>query len=265
MSDIVVLNHGYSSSDGFARRTAATGRQYSTFTVQAEPLIHDFDAKALGQKPAMAIAQFFRDRIGSISSKVSPATLRSRVTARAAFDHVAKQRQTAAVAKASKASNGPRPSRLAASPKPPARATNATGQSDRRYAGGRLGPMPPNADGTGRLFNDSGRLLASIVASASQDAWTINVAANRLDPATLNPGGAGSSANALSTIVAQLTSLIPEFNNAALLMDSIPVRRALNESIAGMIKKADMRTSELLEARAKALIGIGKGLLSLVA
>jgi hypothetical protein len=125
----------------------------------------------------------------------------------------------------------------------------------RRYGGGRLGPMPPNQ--SDRLFNDSGRLVQSIVARAtSAGEWVINVAANRLDEQSFGQG--------FAAMLQRLASFVPEIADPRLLMDSIPVRRAVENGMKQMIQKQEARISELRDTRAKAIINAGLGLLRLV-
>lgn len=178
-------------------RTSRSGGVKTRYTVEikAEPLVHNLDARALGKGPAEAIAKFLRDSIGGIGAAASPATVRARASA----------------------------------------ARNA-GKSwaSKRYAGGRIGAMAANA--SDRLFNDSGRLIKSIVARATRaGTYVINVAANRLDPETLDNGGAA----ALGRIFMQLRQYVPQLGDAAALADAIPVRRAVMEARAAMIKKLD--------------------------
>lgn len=129
----------------------------------------------------------------------------------------------------------------------------------RRYAGGRIGATPPAQ--SDRLFNDSGRFAKSIVARAAnvdgEGTYIINCAANRLDESTFGKGFAG--------MLERLAQYVPEIRNPKLLLDSLPMRRAIKEGMAQMIQKQEARISELRDARAKAIVGIGSQLLSLVA
>lgn len=128
----------------------------------------------------------------------------------------------------------------------------------KRYSGGRIGALPPNQ--SNRMFDDSGRLAKSVAVGATSEGYTINVASNRFDPNTLNGGEA-----ALTRIFQRLRELVPELANPRLLMDSIPVRRAVNEATAAMLQKADERGLELKLQKMQAAIGAVKQFLSLVA
>ncbi len=146
MSDTtVVLNQG------FTTRERKSGKQYTTITVQSEPLIHDLDPRKLGAPVAVAIAEHIRQRILGITAVASAATLARRK--RAAVE-AAEGQPTAAA----------------------------------RYGGGRIGSTPPAQ--SDRLFNDSGRLAKGIVARANGEAFVVNVAANRLDSTTFTKAGA---------------------------------------------------------------------------
>lgn len=125
-----------------------------------------------------------------------------------------------------------------------------------RYSGGRIGAT--TAAASDRLFNDSGRLAKSIVARATSGAqYVINVAANRLDSRTF-------TAAAFAAMLEKLAQYVPEIRNPALLADSLPVRKAIRDAAAQIVQKQSARISELRDARAKAIVGLGQQLLSLV-
>ncbi len=132
----------------------------------------------------------------------------------------------------------------------------------RRYSGGRIGPMPPNQ--SDRLFNDSGRFVRSIVAAAASDRWIINVASNRLSADTLNAGKQGSPQAALEFIKTRLVQLVPELADPRRLMDSIPVRKAIEEGMAAMIKKQKADIAGLKTQRNQAALGLVKQVVGLV-
>lgn len=108
----------------------------------------------------------------------------------------------------------------------------------KRYGGGRIGSLEPGQ--SDRLFNDSGRFAQSIaVGSQPGDAnFTINVAANRLSTTTI-------SAAALQTIWQKLVSLVPEFADPKKLMDSIPVRKSIDEALKANVIVGGEKTEEL--------------------
>lgn len=189
----------------------------SRYTVQfkAEPIVHNLDPMALGKVPAEAIAKFFRDRITGIAATAAPATIRARESAAKALG-------------AGKA------------------------WATRRYAGGRIGAMDPGRSIS--LFNDSGRLAKSIAVGATRaGAYVVNVAANRLDPNTLDNGGAG----ALARIYAKLVEFVPELADPKALLDSLPVRRAIRDATAAMVQQLDAAHSKSSIEIVRKLIEIG--------
>lgn len=189
-------------NEGLEMRTSKSGKMRCSVKVTAEPLIVNFDAKRLGRGPALAIAEHFRQRISDIAAIAAPATIKARKVAAKALE---------------------------------------LGKSwaVKRYAGGRTGAMTPNA--SDRLFNDSGRMAKTITATASEDAWRVNVAANRLSPDTADHGGIA----AVEAIFAKLVDLVPEIGDASLLLDVLSVRRAIKASTDSLVKKIEARSSEL--------------------
>lgn len=219
--DVIVLN------EGLEFKTSKSGKTRATIKVSAEPLIHDFDAKELGKAPAQAIAGWFRQRIGDISSAAAPATLKARTVAKKAFG----LGKTWAL---------------------------------KRYAGGRIGAMPPT--GSMALFNDSGRLAKSITANASSDdSWRVNVAANRLSPDTADHGGTSAIAAIFAKLVSfvpeigdasALTDVLPV---RAAIQDSINIliqkgaatTAALELELVESLLEAAKAVGELVEAFAE--------------
>ena len=124
----------------------------------------------------------------------------------------------------------------------------------RAYSGGKIGAMPPNQ--SDRSWNDSGRFAAGIVAQAKDDEWKINIPGNRLDPTQLKGGDAG-----VQRVWRQLVELVPAFANTALLFQTEGVRKAVDQSLEGMIVKARETRDQLLEARAKQALAIFRGTL----
>lgn len=180
---------------GLERRSRTTGqgpalktKDRYTITIKAEPMVHIFDARALGQGPAEAIVEHLRNRIRGISEVAKPATLAARQRAKDAYQR-------------------------------------GEPWAKRRYAGGRTGGKEPGQ--TVRLFNDSGRLADGLFARPTRDnAWTVNVPANRFDPTTFS-GGEG----AMAEMVARLQQLVPEFGDAAKLSQVAEVRQAIADSV----------------------------------
>jgi hypothetical protein len=144
--DVYVLNQGLRS------KTSKSGKTRFSIRVEAEPVIINTNAKALGAEITAAVVEHLRNRVRNISATVSEATRRARERAERAVQR-------------------------------------GESWATKRYAGGKMGARQPNQ--SDRLFNDSGRFAESIVGSAASDnSWRINVAANRLDPQTANGGEA---------------------------------------------------------------------------
>lgn len=141
---------------GLARRerttSSGTGVRY-TVSIDAQPLVHNFDAKLLGKGPADAIVEHLSARIAAITATAAPATILKRKYAVAALDR-------------------------------------GTRSATDRYSGGRTGTKRPT--GSDRLFNDSGRLSQGLASTPTRDNdYVINVPANRFDPRTFANGEAG--------------------------------------------------------------------------
>lgn len=208
MADSVLVLNDYSTGS-LSKRTRASGKSRYTVEIKSEPLLTETDPRVLGRGPAEAMAKHLRDRVEGISTQAAPATIKARqVAARA----VAKGEQWAT----------------------------------KRYSGGRLGLMQPHQ--SDRLFNDSGRLVRSIVVGAKEDSWIINVAANRLHPDTLNGGEA-----ALLRIFQRLRELVPEWGDARALGDVLSVRRAIRDGLDEALQKAEERGAALKIQRMKTI------------
>jgi hypothetical protein len=101
-----------------------------------------------------------------------------------------------------------------------------------RYSGGRTGMKQPNQ--TKRLFNDSERLAEGIFAQAVGDeSWTVNVPANRFDPSTF-----GGGVPAMQAMVERLQALVPALRDGNGLANDPEVKKAVSDSIYGIIAKA---------------------------
>lgn len=220
-SDNILVLNDYGLTE--RSRTTASGAVKRRYTVEvlAEPIVHNLDPVALGKGPAIAIADLFRARITGIAAAAAPATVRARAAA----------------------------ARAVAAGK-----TWAT----KRYAGGKIGAMKPGQSTS--LFNDSGRLARSIaVGATSAGAYVVNVAANRLNPDTLDNGGT----SALRRVFEQLRQYVPEIGDAERLMDAIPVRRAVKDATAAMFTKLRaQQTASALEI-AKRVIEIASSIAEL--
>lgn len=206
-------------------RTSRSGATRSRVTVDisGESIGIGLDPRAYGAPVAQAIADLFRERIRMIAETVSPATKRAREAAAKAF---------------------------------------AAGKSwaVKRYAGGKLGAKAPNQ--SDRKFNDSGRMADSIVATAREGEkdFVINMAANRLNPETVNGGMAG-----LEKIWAELVRLVPELGNPRLLMDNVKVRRSVNEAVNENVFKTASDRVDRVRQLVQARMAFARSALSLVA
>jgi len=155
------------------QRERKSGKQHVTISVSAEPIAVFTDPIALGQGPAMAIAEVFRAAIAGIQEQASDGTKLARSYASQAF---------------------------------------AAGKSwaTKRYSGGRTGAKAPEQKTPeGRLFNDSGRLAEGITANLNrkEGGYTINAPVNRLDPSTF------SSIGAFQRMIDRLFQLAPVLKN----------------------------------------------------
>lgn len=111
----------------------------------------------------------------------------------------------------------------------------------KRYAGGKTGAMTP---GGNRLFNDSGRLEKTIAVGANEESFVVNVAANRFNPETLDNGGLA----ALERVYARLLEFVPELGDAALLMDSVTIRRAIEQGVKDSVVRAQAASEAAVAA-----------------
>lgn len=215
MADDVMVINDY----GLTRRTStlksgATKQRYYT-VIKSEPVLISTDPKALTRATASAAADHLRQRVQDISAQASPATI--------------KRRQVAAKA--------------LAEGKP---------WAVQRYSGGRTGTMAPNQ--SDKMFNDSGRFSRSIAVGGTKDGWAINVAANRLDPRTLDGGEAG-----LVKMVERLRQYVPEWGDASRLMEVLSVRRAMKDVGGEMIRKTKSETVDLMTRLMQSVMGRGVG------
>lgn len=189
--------------------TKKSGAVKYSVEVRSEPVVHDFDPKRLGKPVADALADALRRRVMSIAASVKQSTLERRARY---------ERELAA---------GKR-------------------TATKRYAGGRIGPTPPNQ--STRAFNDSGRMAKSIAATGNEEGWRINVAANRLDPVT-----AGGEL-AVRRIWNRLVELVPALRSPAMLFEDGEVKAGVNQSINAIIHKLEATRDQLSQARINAAI-----------
>ncbi len=190
------------------------GRGRMTIEIQSEPIVHVMDSLQLGHGPAQAAARALADRVRAISQNVAESTQVTR----------ARQEQAYAAGK------------------PWAR---------RRFGGPRLGERPPR-DGELRMFNHSDTFASSIVGTENKTerTWTINVAANRLDPRT------SRTPHEFGFITETLRRLIPAFDDPAQLARLPEVNAAVQQSIADMIITARKLNDKLRDQRFGALLSL---------
>ena len=207
--EVVVLNDFGNMRVEERQRTTGSGTTSRyTMTLTAEPIIHDFAALKLNPAVAKAIAELIKKQIGEVSAQASEATIQKRIYARAAFD------RGAAWAK-------------------------------KKYAGGRIGSLPPGAVSYDRLFNDSGRLAQSIAVmqNPKEEGFTINVAANRLRPETF-------TGDQFTRMVTKLRELVPALRGGVEVLQDPTVREAIKDAQAEWIVVA---YQEGRQARADAI------------
>lgn len=100
----------------------------------------------------------------------------------------------------------------------------------KRYAGGRTGAKAPNQ--SDKLFNDSGRLRESVVVmqNRTDNTFTVNVAANRLNPAQFG--------NGFDAMVSKLIELVPILDPKRARED-VTIENAIRQSVKEMMAKAE--------------------------
>lgn len=221
-SDVIVLSDYTNLSTGAIKgrlgrtsaKTGLRGRARMSVEIIAEPLVHNFDDLQLGKGPSEAIANALRKGIEGITETVSDRTLETRKYQEHAY---------------------------------------AAGKSwvKARFGGGRMADTPPRA-GEARHFNHSGRTAKSIVATENktEKSWTVNVAANRLDPRTSR--GAGDFAAITETLI----RLVPEFGDPRRLAEHPLVKAAIAASIDDLIVDAKKRGQDLLAALRQARLDL---------
>jgi hypothetical protein len=190
------------------KRTSKSGKVRFTVEMRSEPLIFNLDPKILEETVAKSIAEELRTQVKGISTSAAPATLRSRAVERKAY---------------------------------------AAGKSwaTKRFSGGKTGPTPPTTNTA--AFNNSGRFAQSIVAMANYGKWTINFAANRLDPSTGN----------VDRIWARLVQFVPAFADVTKLYESARVRQTMERALGALMTKGEKTHDELSVSRARNLLSLG--------
>lgn len=159
-----------------------------SLSIKSAPILVNLSQVDLGRGPAEAIVAIVQRQFRAVSERVKPATEQKRKQAAAAF-------------------------------------TRGAAWAQRRYAGGTTGPTPPNQTSPPRWGSDSGRLRGGIFArwNAIEQAWTINVPANRLDPSTFKGG-------AFEAMVSKLLQLVPALAGGAALYAEEQFQRAVANS-----------------------------------
>jgi hypothetical protein len=215
-----VINGGGAGLDRRTRtlKSGATKTRF-TISVKSDKLLMNTSERAISAPVAQAIVKHLRERIEGISAAAAPATIKAREVAKKALD-------------AGKA------------------------WATKRYAGGRTGSLEP--DTSDRQFNDSTRFAKTLVGmwNDSEGSWTINTAANRLSPDTLDGRGARGGDSALAFIWARLVSFVPELENVDSLLDVLPVRAALDKAHEQLMTKVTGATFELALERVRAAIDL---------
>lgn len=219
MGETVAINEVFRRRQGAERKNGTRGRDRYTIEVESEPLLHQFDDLAVGQGVADAMADAIRAGIKAIRVPAAAATLEYRRRAAAAFERGAKW-------------------------------------ATKRYAGGRTGATPPRSAGQVTLFNDSGRFADTVVARSNryENAFTVNVAANRLDPRDFDD-------ISFRRMLSRLRELVPALD-ARKLGQAPAVKQALRDSVDDLITKArnerEAKLIELRQAKVRALIAVGR-------
>lgn len=207
-SDVVVLNTWADDNIALTERrgTLASGARRKAryaIDIKSEPLLMDLDGFNLGQVVAEAWAQRIRDNIVGIPEKASDATIAMRQKAGLALQ-------------------------------------KGEAWALKRYGGGRMGTFRPNM--TDKLFNDSGRLEAGIFVrqNTTDGTYTVNVPANRFNPALFGRG--------YDAMVAKFVSLVPMLDPKKALGDR-EIEKAIKEGVAGMIAKAEENSRAAIERK----------------
>jgi len=197
--EVIVLNDFGSMRVEERQRTTSEGTTSRyTMTFEGEPIVHDFAAAKLSTIVPQAIAALLKKQIGEIKAKASEATIQKRAYAESALKRGA-------------------------------------AWATKRYTGGRTGSLLPQSAGDGEaLFNDSGRLAQSIAVmqNPKEEGFTINVAANRLNPDTFSGG-------AFTRMIERLRELAPAFKGGIEVLQDQAVNDAVKQAQAEFIVNAD--------------------------
>lgn len=157
--DVVILNQG------LEMRSTKAGKTRFTIRVVSEPLVINTDPTFAAMKPAVAFAQYLKQKILGITEPAPPATQKYRLAALKAF-------------------------------------TLGKPWAVARYSGGRTGSKPPAR--TMNAMNDSERMAQGISVTQGKEggSFRVNVPANRLSEET--SGGFERIWNKLVRLVPEL-------------------------------------------------------------
>jgi hypothetical protein len=208
-SDVEVIGTFNADDTFLAERrgtTSAGTRRKPRYSVEvrSEPLLFALDDVMLGATVTDAYAELIRKQGEAIQETASPATLKKRESAARSY---------------------------------------AAGKPSSRYAGGRIGPMAPNQ--SDKLFSDSGRLWKSIrvAQNRTDNTFTINVAANRLNPTLFGKG--------FDAMLKRLFELVPAFDPKKA-REAPELNEAISTAMGEMVVKAkDRAHAELLRKKAQ--------------
>lgn len=205
--DIVVINEGLESRT----RTSSSGAKTRfTFSIAAEPIVHNFAEMDLGAPVSLAIKNAIAAGIKAISQQASAGTMRFR---REAVKSLAKGAKWAT----------------------------------QRYSGGNTGTTQPNSSSS--LFNDSGRLANGLTLrqSKTEKAWVVYSPSNRMTGAGFaDPSKFVAMVDRLRDLVPAIRNPFSDTNVAAALgavMGDVFMRK-----LAQTTKTADELGSEILDA-----------------
>lgn len=184
---------------GRERQDGSRGRARMTIEIKSEPLVHQFDEVQLGHGPAEAAAQVLAEKVRAISEPVSPTTQEDRKYKEAAY----KRGESYAVKRFT-------------------------------WRGNKGEGKGPHFDQGHRKFNFSGTFADSIVAreNTTDKSWTVNVAANRLDPRT------SRNATEFAVIVEALRRLVPELDHPERLLHDPRVKAAIDDAVENVVLNA---------------------------
>jgi hypothetical protein len=202
---------------GRSNAAGGRGRARMSIEIRSEPLVHNFDELQLGQGPAMAAAAGLQKKIRAVSDTAKASTLVIRGRQKRAYER-------------------------------------GEQWAKKRFGGPKLGPRPPTDSLAYLNFSDTFASSITGTENRTEKSWTINVAANRLDPRT------SRNAAEFAFITDALHRFVPELNDPRLLGQMPEVREAVVRSIEDMIIKARDLNNKLrvqLLGQALSLLGLG--------